>query len=216
MPTMSEILPQLVHVGAVLYLICFLFRDQLLLRSFAIAGDLAYMAYYFIVASEPLWDAIFWSIPTIGINVVMIWLIMRDRRTASFSEDELKFYGRLPSIEPGDFRKLLRAGKWVTAGADTVLTRQGEKPDHVYFVLEGEVDVDKSGRKIPVKAGIFVGELAFLSDRPATATVSVAPKTLYYSWPREALQKARDKDQQLAGAIGSILNADLADKLARA
>ena len=216
MPTLSESLPHLVHVGAILYLICFLFRDQILLRSFAIASDLVYVAYYFTIADQPLWGAILWNIPAVGINLAMIALIVRDRGTASFSENELKFYGRLPSIEPSEFRKLLRAGKWVTAASDTVLTREGERPDHVYFVLDGAVDVDKSGRKIPVKTGVFVGELAFLSGRPATATVTVAPKSLYYSWPREALQMARDKDQQLAGALGSILNADLADKLARA
>jgi CRP-like cAMP-binding protein len=215
MPTLSESLPHLVHVGAILYLICFLFRDQILLRSFAIASELVYVAYYFTIADEPLWSAIFWSIPTIGINLAMIALILRDRGTASFSENELKFYGKLPSIEPGEFRKLLRAGKWVTAQAETVLTQEGDRPDHLYFVLEGSIDMQKRGRKIPVEAGIFIGEIAFLSDRPATATVSVAPKALYFSWPRARLQMARDKDQGLAVAIGSMLNADLAGKLAR-
>jgi hypothetical protein len=215
MPTLSETLPQLVHVGSILYLICFLFRDQLLLRSFAIAGDVAFVLYYFNVADEPLWGAIFWNIPTIGINLAMIALILRDSGTARFSENELKFYGRLPSIEPRDFRKLLRAGKWVTAQNSEVLTREGEKPDNIYFVLDGEVDVDKGGRKIPVEPGIFVGEIAFLSDRPATATVTVPTGSTYYSWSRAALQKARDKDQALAGAIGAILNSDLAGKLAR-
>ena len=122
MPTLSETLPHLVHVGAILYLICFLFRDQILLRSFAIASDLVYVAYYFTIADQPLWGAILWNIPAVGINLAMIALILRDRGTASFSENELKFYGRLPSIEPGEFRKLLRAGKWVTA-------RLGHCPD---------------------------------------------------------------------------------------
>jgi Cyclic nucleotide-binding domain len=215
MPTLSETLPQLVHVGSILYLICFLFRDQLLLRSFAIAGDVAFVLYYFNVAEEPLWGAIFWNIPNIGINLVMIALILRDRRTASFSENELKLYGLLPSVEPSEFRKLLRVGKWLTAQADTVLTREGDKPDHLYFVLEGGIDIEKNGRKIPTESGIFIGEIAFLSDLPATATVTITPGSLYFSWPRAALQKARDNDQSLAVAIGSILNVDLAGKLAR-
>jgi hypothetical protein len=215
MPTLNEILPQMVHVGSILYLICFLFRNQLLLRSFAIAGDLAYVIYYFNVSNQPLWGAILWNIPNIGINLAMIALIFRDRRTVSYSENELKLYGLLPSVEPSDFRKLLKVGKWMTAQADTVLTREGDKPDHLYFVLEGSIDIEKNGRKIPAESGIFIGEIAFLSDVPATATVTVAPGSLYFSWPRASLQKARDNDQSLSVAIGSILNVDLAGKLAR-
>ncbi len=70
----------LVHVGAVLYLVCFVFRNQIWLRSFAIAGDLFYMAYYYLAAEQPLWEAILWSIPAIVINVFMIYLILNDSR----------------------------------------------------------------------------------------------------------------------------------------
>lgn len=215
MPTMEFMLPQLVHVGAILYLICFLFRDQVLLRTFAIAGDLAYVVYYFNVADQPLWGAIFWNIPNVGINLFMIGMILRDRGTSSFSANELKLYGKLPSIDPGNFRKLLRAGRWVTASADTVLTKEGDMPDHIFFVLDGNVDIQKGGRKIDVNPGLFIGEIAFLTNKPATATVTVAKDALYYAWPRGALQLAREKDNDLAGAIGTVLNIDLAGKLAR-
>jgi hypothetical protein len=215
MPTMDFILPQLVHVGSILYLICFLFRDQILLRAFAIAGDLAYVGYYFNVADQPLWGAIFWNIPNVGINLFMIALILHDRGTGNFTDNELKLYGKLPSIDPRNFRKLLRAGRWMTASAATVLTREGEMPDHIYFVLDGGIDLRKGGRKIEVDPGLFIGEIAFLTNKPATATVTVAKDSLYYAWPRGALQIARDKDQDLASAIGTVLNMDLAGKLAR-
>jgi Cyclic nucleotide-binding domain len=215
MPTMDFILPQLVHVGSILYLICFLFRDQILLRAFAIAGDLAYVGYYFNVADQPLWGAIFWNIPNVGINLFMIALILHDRGIGNFTENELKLYGKLPSIDPRNFRKLLRAGRWMTASAGTVLTREGEMPDHIYFVLDGGIDLRKGGRKIEVDPGLFIGEIAFLTNKPATATVTVAKDSLYYAWPRGALQIARDKDQDLASAIGTVLNMDLAGKLAR-
>jgi hypothetical protein len=215
MPTMDFILPQLVHVGSILYLICFLFRDQILLRAFAIAGDFAYVGYYFNVADQPLWGAIFWNIPNVGINLFMIAMILRDRRTGNFTDNELKLYGKLPSIDPRNFRKLLRAGRWMTASADTVLTQEGEMPDHIYFVLDGGIDLRKGGRKIEVDPGLFIGEIAFLTNKPATATVTVAKDSLYYAWPRGALQLARDKDQDLANAIGTVLNMDLAGKLSR-
>jgi Cyclic nucleotide-binding domain len=215
MPAMDFILPNLVHVGAILYLICFLFRDQILLRTFAILGDFAYVAYYFNVADQPLWWAIFWNIPNVGVNLFMIAMILRDRGTGNFTENDLKLYGKLPSIDPRNFRKLLKAGNWVTAHADTVLTREGERPDHIYFVLEGDIDLRKGGRKIDVQPGLFIGEIAFVTEQVATATATVSKNALYYAWPRGALQIARDKDHELAAAIGAILNVDLAGKLAR-
>ena len=65
----------LVHAGAMFYLICFAFRNQILLRSFAIIGDLFYTAYYFSASDKPLWEAIIWNIPNIALNMVMIVLI---------------------------------------------------------------------------------------------------------------------------------------------
>ena len=37
----------IVHFGAALYLIGFLFREQIVLRAFVIAGDLVYISYFY-------------------------------------------------------------------------------------------------------------------------------------------------------------------------
>ena len=51
----------IVHIGALLYLAGFLFRNQILLRSLIIAGDIVYIAYFLLAPATPLWGAIFWS-----------------------------------------------------------------------------------------------------------------------------------------------------------
>jgi hypothetical protein len=51
----------IVHIGAALYLVGFLFRDQILLRAFVIAGDLVYILYFYFAPEVPLWGGIFWS-----------------------------------------------------------------------------------------------------------------------------------------------------------
>lgn len=215
MTSIGDVFPYLVHVGAMLYLVCFLFRDQILLRSFAIAGDLAYVAYYFTIANTPLWGAILWNIPNVGINLVMIWLILRDSRTSTFTDNELKLFRSLNEMKPGDFRKLIKVGTWHRASSVTELAREGQPLTNLYYVLEGDVDIEKNNRKIAVQAGLFIGEIAFLRQGPATATVRVMPNALYMSWSHAALLKAQDRHDGLKSAIGSVLNADLADKLAR-
>jgi len=47
----------IVHIGAALYLVGFLFRDQILLRAFVIAGDLVYISYFYFAPQVPLWGS---------------------------------------------------------------------------------------------------------------------------------------------------------------
>jgi CRP-like cAMP-binding protein len=213
--SLEFVLQNLVHLGAMFYLVCFLFRDQILLRSFAIAGDFAYATYYFNVSSEPLWGAIMWTIPNVLINLAMISIILRDSRTTNFSDDELRLYRSLNEMAPGDFRKLVRIGTWNRATEAKLLATEGQPLESLHYVLEGSVDIEKNGRKIVVKPALFIGEIAYLKHSPATATVRVLPGTLYMSWNHVDLAKAQSKHDGLKNAIGAILNNDLADKLAR-
>ncbi len=215
MPYFEYVAPHLIHVGAVLYLICFLFRDQIALRMFAIAGDFAYMAYYFTVSSSPLWEAIFWIIPNMGINMVMIALILRDRRMTTLSDDEMSLYQNLRGISPGQFRRLIKSGNWQQIDETTTLTEEGQTLNKLYYVLRGDVEIDKAGRKIKVDPAVFIGELAFLRKKPATATVKVAAGAVVVSWHHAALASITQKDEGLTNALALLLNSDLAEKVAR-
>jgi Popeye protein conserved region len=208
-------LQNLVHVRAILYLVCFLFRDQILLRSFAIAGDFAYVTYYFNVAEQPLWGAIFWNVPNVLINLTMIGLILRDNRTTSFTDNELKLYRCLNTLSPSDFRKIVRLGKWGKANADTLLAAEGQPLGLLHYVLEGDVEIEKGGRKINAKPGMFIGEIAFLKQRPASATVKIRPGSLYISWLHTDLMRAQIRYDSLKNAIAAMLNSDMAEKVAR-
>ncbi len=72
-----------------------------------------------------------------------------------------------------ELMNLLRAQS-VRRGA--VLSAEGERAAAMYFVLEGEVEVDMPGHKLHFGAGDFFGELALLHEQMRAATItSVAP-----------------------------------------
>ena len=214
--TKQIIFENLVHIGALLYLVCFLFRDQMGLRAFAMMGDLVYTAYYFGVTDQPLWGAMFWSTMNMAINGYMIMHLLKDRREGVLGDDELRLYRNLSTLSPGEFRKLIQHGTWKTADEGQVLTEEGKALDKLYYVLEGKVFIDKSGRKIDASPSQFVGEIAYLKNRAASATVTLGKGTLYMTWSHEALAIAKKSHDNLGASLNALLNADMADKVARA
>ena len=70
--------------------------------------------------------------------------------------------------------------------AGDVIVKQGDKSNGLYVVIEGKVDVEKSGKTAATLGpGQFFGEMALLDEEPRTATVkaSTAARCLVvYSW----------------------------------
>ncbi len=86
--------------------------------------------------------------------------------------------------------------------ADTCLLNEGETPEALFFILEGLVRVHVSGLKSrPLAAlgpGELLGEISFLENRPATASVVAAEDSLVLAIPRTLLQQRIQEDPAFA------------------
>jgi CRP-like cAMP-binding protein len=203
----------IVHVAALLFLLGFLFRDQFIMRGLILLGDLLYILYFYFAPEEPLWGGIFWSALFAIANVVMIWLIFFDEVQFSLRADERKLFDLLGDLTPGQFRKLLKAGRQEVAIAPLVITRENEPSNALYFVVDGQVTIGKGGHLMVSEAKTFIGEIAFLLSRPATATVTLETGCHYCVWDSKALHSVLNSNPALRTALSAINR--LAEKVAK-
>jgi CRP-like cAMP-binding protein len=218
-PTIFEQLfvsKNIVHVAALLFLLGFLSRDQFIMRGLILLGDLLYIVYFYFAPEEPLWGGIFWSVMFAIANVAMIWLIFFDEVQFSLRADERKLFDLLADLTPGQFRKLLKAGRQEVAPSPLVITRENEPSNALYFVIDGKVTIGKGGHRMVSEAKTFIGEIAFLLSRPATATVTLETGCHYCVWDSKALHNVLDGNAALKTALSAAMNRKLAEKVAQA
>ncbi len=206
----------IVHVGAFLYLAGFLCRSQLMLRAFIVAGDIVYMLYFYFAPAMPLWGGIFWSLVFTLANLGMIGRILSDRSTYGMSADDRALHGLLDALTPGEFRRLMRGGRWNRAEEAVTLTLEGQPLHRLAYVIDGTVTIEKGTHVFTLAPPTFIGEVAFLIDRPASATVTLGAGTRYVTWDTAELRRLLVRSPALRIGLGAAFNRDMAAKVARA
>ena len=139
-------------------------------------------------------------------------------RTVQFSlrADERKLFDLLGDLTPGQFRKLLKAGRQEVATAPLVVTRENEPSNELYFIIDGKITIAKAGQRTVSAGKTFIGEIAFLLSRPATATVTLEPGCHYCVWDSKALHHVLNGNPALRTALSAAMNRKLAEKVAQA
>jgi CRP-like cAMP-binding protein len=206
----------IVHVAALLYLAGFLFRNQLILRALIVAGDLVYMLYFYFAPDVPLWGGIFWSAMFTLVNLVMIGLILADRLHFSLRIEERKLFRLLEDLTPGQFRTFMRAARFEMAPTRRTIIWEGKRLDKLYFVIDGNVTIEKRGRSEFTGSRTFFGEDAFLLATPSATTVTLEPGCQYFVWNAKTLKALLAVNHGLNTALGRVLNKKLAHKIVKA
>lgn len=193
----------------------FLARDELLLRLLMLAASALYLVYYYNVASVPLWDAILANSILAAVNIAVILVVVLERTTFYMSKETEALFRQFPMLTPGQFRKLLKAAREVEAVGPLSLTHAGAPVERLWYVHEGALRIGKGGRETRVETTMFVGELAFLTGAPASASVSVEPGARVLEWEAAGLRRLLRKSAKLNVALQAQFNADLVRKVTR-
>ena len=110
--------------------------------------------------------------------------------------------------------RLLVAGRFNDIAKGTTLTEENKPLDTLFFICAGHVKVTIAGRRVAHLAkGNFVGEIAFLTEKPATATVVAEDSVRALVFDRAELNQFFRNEAEVAGLIYQLLGRELAQKI---
>ncbi|NND81657.1 MAG: cyclic nucleotide-binding domain-containing protein [Gammaproteobacteria bacterium] len=205
----------IVHIAALLYVVGFMIREQLVLRLVILAGSMCYLAYYYFAMNPPLWDAMAWTTITSLANSYIIVQLILDRTTWNMSPEMRDLYSVFDTMSPGEFRRLVAAASWETGVGTTEITREGAQVNDLYYVTEGPIKITKQNSSFELPGKSFIGEVAFFLDTKASATVELGETAKFLRWNKAELEKLQQKDPGIRAALHNILNKDMAAKVAQ-
>jgi CRP-like cAMP-binding protein len=174
--------------------------------------------FYFHFSGGDLITGIGWSVLFILINIYQIYWLVRERMSLKLPEAEAPLLrAALAGLDDAQISRILKAANWKDSVPGDVLTRQHQPVDALYFLCSGLVNVGVDGHVVArLERGAFVGEIAYLTRSPATATVVVREPSRILAFSRESLAKVVAADSHINGIIHQMLGRDLAMKMARA
>lgn len=204
----------LYHIANGLALLSLLMRDQFHLRLVFAASLILQGIYYAAIPGGPLFDPLFWKVFSSITNLAMIAFLFHDRIDFGIKDNLRDLHDRIKVLSPGQFRRLARAAQHVHGPQANILV-QNEIPDTVYYIIKGHAKVQKDGGTTRLSHGSFLGEIAFLTAGPATATVSLEDDAACINWTHAVLHKLGQSDVAIDIALRGLFNHDLAHKVAR-
>jgi CRP-like cAMP-binding protein len=123
------------------------------------------------------------------------------------------FFGGLLPEEIDAIRPLMGSASF-EAGA--VIMSEGEPNDQIYFILEGEVAIEKSGVTLArLREGDTFGEMEFLDVMPAVATVRALARSTVATISNRALYEISKKNMKAFAMVVMNLARDLSRRLRR-
>lgn len=204
------------HLAYVLTLVAYLVRDILILRTLLLAAGATMLVYFAVGMADIPWTPFFWQVVLLLVNLVWVVLLVRERQSVRFTEEERELHETLfREFSALEFMKLVRAGEWRSLTEGDELTHRGETVDRLYLVSNGEVEVDRGGDREPIRVrdGGLIGEMSFLNSTPATATVKASCPTRCLTWDQAELRSLLRRNPSMRGVLMSVIGSDLTHKL---
>lgn len=203
----------LVYVAGAFYIIGLAITNQIILRVLVLGGTGLYLFYYFSVGESPLWEAIYVSF-LIGLaNLSGLTTLLLRRSRIAIPRAHADIYADFPHLPPGDFRALMKLADRYTVKKDFQATTEGTPGEKLFFILKGSALARKGHRAFVLPPKLFVGEVAFLTAAPSSASVWFEEGAELLEWRFDALQRKCARNSRFKLALEAAISMDLAEKV---
>jgi CRP-like cAMP-binding protein len=203
----------LINAAYFLMLCGFVARDILYLRTLLVFAQSG-IALYAWESGVPVIAA--WNVLMVTINTTMAVKIVRERRAVTLPAELRELHERhFAALSPPEFLRWWRQGQRETLHGGS-LTRAGERPAWLYFLIRGTVRVSRDREPlVELGAGYFVGEMSLLTGDAANADVEPLGEIEVVRWPTPELRDLRQRNPALWTKIQSVIGHDLVEKIRR-
>lgn len=202
------------HTAFALIAISYYLTNIYWLRVTAVIG-LSLEIVYFSLAGGAMHVGIAWDVVFILINGYQIHRLVDERRKLHKVEDaHLLRRGVFAGFSDSQLARLVTSGNWKNLDPGTSLTSQGEQVKELVLICNGNAIVKVDDTIVAqLSDGAFVGEMAFVTGNPASASVVIEQPTRAFVFDMVKLRKLVQGDESVAMAIHRVVGRDLAAKL---
>ena len=205
------------HLAFGLIAFSFLVKDILWLRVVSILASLFSVFYNYVIPVEPMWLAINWNFVFISLNMYHIAVIIYEKRPIKMAPKDKELYETLfKELSPVEYLKISKVAEWKSYKSGEKIIRQGTPVTDLILIYNGTVDVAVDGNMVAqLKDGQFVGEMSFLTEKPATATCIVKHDCECLVWKQHEFKDLLKRNPSLYFTIQSVLSSQLSDSVVR-
>lgn len=203
------------HLAFGLIAFSFLVKDILYLRLVSVVASLFSVLYNFYIPAEPMWIAIGWNIIFILLNLYHVAVIIYEKRPVDMTDKEKELYETMfKGLTPVEFLKITKVAEWKKFNTPLPIITQGKPVKDLILIYNGTVDVLVNDNKVAeLKDGQFVGEMSFLTERPATATCKVEHNAECLVWNQKDFKDLLKRNPSLYFTIQSLLSEQVSNNL---
>jgi voltage-gated potassium channel len=115
-------------------------------------------------------------------------------------------FSELDAGEIGDIMRLLRAQQVEPGG---LIARRGDVADSMYFVAEGEVEIELPHERVRLGVGHFFGEIAVLRRARRSANVTAISRTSLLVLDAHEFHALMDRDPRLSKRVQEVVRSRL-------
>ena len=206
--------PHIANLAYILFCITFFLRNIFYIRMIAIVAIILLITYFYFYSAGPMWVPLRWNLLFLAINVGMIIYLCKERYDFKFTKKEKELLETLfKNFPKNEFRRLMEAGLWKQVKENTKLIEEGKSVEELIMLYEGEAQVSTNkGLDKKILSGNFIGEVSFLSDKLATASVKTISSAKILIWKQKSLKRICKRFPQTDVHLKSLLGVQLAEK----